>query len=257
MLRFKNLLILMGFLSFFTSCARQKQVPPQAIGLGILTVNTQYPIPLYKNETDELPFDTLKFERSRSGKTLFVSDVKLQPYLMNEGDSDKEGQEHVRMGLVHFGPELKFSVVDTTESYFRVVSNQASGEEMVIKKVAGAVYYTEERMLFDNNCINCPGSKYNPRWYVFETWERYLKRVEFIIQDSVVIYDQPAGKPIFQQTDQTFLPFGVSEVKGDWLKVKKGFGRESNFDTLKNYDGWIQWRKGTNLLIGITERTYE
>lgn len=257
MFRFKNLLILMGFLSFLTSCARQKQGPPQAIGIGILTVNTQYPIPLYKNEADELPFDTLKFERSRSGKTLFVTDVKLQPYLMNEGDSDKEGEEHLKMGLIHFGPELVFSVVDTGASYFRVISNQASGEEIVIKKVPGAVYYSEERMLSENNCSNCPGSKYNPHWYIFETWERYLKRVEFITQDSLVIYDQPAGKPIFQQKDQTFLPFGVTEVKGDWLKVKKGFGRESNFDNGKNYDGWIKWRAGTNLLIDITERTYE
>ena len=227
------------------------------IGLGLLTVNTQFSIPLYKNEADELPFDTLKFESSKSGKTLFVSGVKLKPYIMSEGDSDKEGEEHLKMGLVRFGPELKFCVIDTGESYFRVISNQVSREEFVIRKDPGAVYYAEERMLSDNSCSNCPGSKYNPRWYVLETWERYLKRAEFVTKDSLVIYDLPGGKAIFENKDQTFLPFAVTEVKGDWIKVKKGFGRESNFDTGRNYDGWIKWREGTTLLIDIIEKTYE
>lgn len=247
----------MGFLSFLYSCNGQKHGRPQAIGIGLLTVNTQYPIPLYKNEADDLPFDTLKFENSKSGKTLFVSGVELQPYMMSEGDSDEEGGEHLKMGLIRFGPELKFAVVDTGENFFRVIGNQASMEEFVIKKVPGAVYYSEERMLSDNSCSNCPGSKYNPRWYVFETWERYLKRVEFITKDSLVIHDLPDGKVLFENKDQTFLPFAVTEVQGEWVKVKKGFGRESNFDAGKNYDGWIKWREGAEMLIGITERTYE
>ena len=257
MFRIKNLLILMAFFSFLCSCAGQVQVRPQAIGIGLLTVNTQYPIPLYKNEADELPFDTLKFRSSKSGKTLFISAVKLRPHLMSEGDSDKEGEEHLKMGLVRFGPELKFAVVDTGANFFRVIGNQVGMEEFVIKKVPGAAYYSEERMISDNNCSNCPGSKYNPRWYVFETWERYLKRVEFITKDSLVLYDVPDGKVLFESKDQTFLPFSVKEVKGDWIKVNKGFGRESNFDTERKYDGWIKWRKGWELLIDITERTYE
>jgi len=176
---------------------------------------------------------------------------------MNAGDSDKEAEEHIRMGLVRFGPELKFSVVDTGSTYFRVISNQAQWQEFFIKKAPGAVYYSEERMLSDNNCSNCPGSEYNPCWYIFETWERYLKRVEFITKDSLVVYDRPGGEVLFQQTDQAFLPFSVSDVKGDWLKLKKGFGREGNFENGKNYNGWIKWREGRDLLIDITEKTYE
>jgi len=254
---FRHTVLLAAFFSCLYSCAEQKQGRPQAIGLGLLTVNTVYPIPLYKSEKDDLPFDTLRFDSSQSGKTLFLSRVELQPYLMSGGDSDKEGEEHVRMGLVRFGPELKFSVVDTGSSYFRVIYNQTSREELVIKKGPEAVYYSQESMLSDNSCSNCPGSNYNPRWYVFETWDRYLKRVEFISKDRLTIYDYPGGKEIFRQKDQTFLPFSVTEVKGDWIKVKKGFGRESNFDPQNNYDGWIRWRKGSNLLIDITERTYE
>ncbi|WP_307527686.1 hypothetical protein [Pedobacter sp. W3I1] len=247
----------MAILGLLYSCDTQKQGRPQAIGYGLLTVNTQFPIPLYRSEADELPFDTLKFETNKSGKILFLSGVKLKPYIMSEGDSDKEGEEHTKMGLVRFGPELKFCVVDTGKSYFRVISNQVSREEFVIRKEPGAVYYAEERMLSDNNCSNCPGSKYNPRWYVFETWERYLKRAEFITKDSLVIYDLPGGRAIFENKERTFLPFAVTKVKGDWIKVKKGFGRESNFSAGENYDGWIKWREGTDILIDIIERTYE
>jgi hypothetical protein len=247
----------MAFLSFLYSCDRQKLVRPQAFGIGLLTVNTQFPIPLYKNVADNLPFDTLRFETAKSGKTVFVSDARLKPYIMSEGDSDREGEEHLKMGLVRFGPELKFCVVDTGESYFRVISNQVTKEEFVIRKEPGAAYYSQEKMLSDNNCSNCPGSKYNPHWYVFETWDRYLKRVEFITKDSLVIYDRPGGKVLFENKDRTFLPFGVTEVKGDWIKVKKGFGRESNFSAGGNFNGWIKWREGTTLLIDITERTYE
>jgi len=246
-----------GFSQFFYSCTRQNQGRPQAIGLGLLTVNTKYPIPLYKNEADELPFDTLKFDVSKSGKTIFISGIRLKPYLMSEGDSDEEAEEHVKMGLVRYGPELKFCVVDTGKSYFRVVGNQISKEEFVIKKNPLAAYYSQEKMLYDNKCINCPGSKYNPRWYVFETWERYLKRVEFITKDSLVIYDVPEGKAIFEDKDRTFLPFAVTEVKGEWIKVKKGFGRESNFDPGKNYNGWVKWRNGTDIFVDINERLYE
>jgi len=257
MFRFKNLCMLMAAACYFYSCKGQKQDQPQAVGFGLLTVNTRFPIPLYRNQADKLPFDTLKFETSKSGKTVFVSGLRLKPYVMSEGDSDKEGEEHLKMGLVRFGPELKFCVVDTGKSYFRVVSNQSSKEEFVIKKDPLAVYYSQEKMLSDNNCSNCPGSKYNPRWYIFETWDRYLKRVEFITKDSLVMYDRPEGKAIFENKEQTFLPFAVTEVKGDWIKVKKGFGRESNFSADRTYDGWIKWRKGTTLLIDITERTYE
>lgn len=139
-----------------------------------------------------MPFDTLKFETSKSGKTLFVSRVKLKPYIISVGDSDKEGEEHIKMGLVRFRPELKFCVLDTGESYFRVISNQITKEEFVIRK--------------------------EPR---------------------------------------TYLPFAVTEVKGDWIKVKKGFGREFDFSVGVNYDGWIKWREGTSLLIDIIEKTYE
>lgn len=225
-----------------SGCGRQEHQRPQAIGIGLLSVNTHDPIPFYHNESDLTAFDTLKFETDRAGRTSFISRLKLRPFIMTEGDSDAEGATHINMGLIRFGPELKFCVIDSSASSFKIITDQISGETAVIKKNPAAVYHAEERMIAENNCSNCPGSKYNPHWYIFETWQRYLQRVEFITQDSLVIYDGPNGKVVVRDTSKAFLPFSVSRVEGDWLKVVKGFGRESNFEGRKKYEGWIKWR---------------
>ena len=62
---------------------------------------------------------------------------------------------------------------------------------------------------------------------------------------------------IFEDKQNTFLPFNITEVNGDWIKLKKGMGRESNFDATKNFDGWTIWKEGNKILIDITEHTYE
>lgn len=46
-------------------------------------------------------------------------------------------------------------------------------------------------------------------------------------------------------------------MNGDWIKVKKGFAREFNFEPNINYEGWTQWKKDDKLLIDITEFTIE
>lgn len=239
------------------NCKGQENAPTKTIGIGLLTANTQYPVFLYKAETDTEPFDVLKFEVEKSGVTKFISGINLKPYTLRKGDSNKEGEAHIRKGLIHFPPMLRFRVVDTTALFFKVITNEETLETFIIKRDDKNAYYTTEQQRSDNSCSNCPNSKYNPRWYIFETWERYLKRAEFITKENITIYDAPAGKIIFENKDNTFLPFGVIEVKGEWIKLKKGFGREFNFDSTKNYSGWTKWREGENKVIDIIEHTYE
>ena len=257
MYRYLTLILPVIFCLYQCKGARSNPVEPKAIGLGLITVNTSYPLPLFKQGTDRIPFDTVKFELKKSGVTRFISKVKLGAYLMTVGDSYEAGQENINRGLVRFGPVLKFRVLDTTASSYTIVTNEQTWETMVIKKDPSNAYYTSERELDDNNCINCPGSKYNPKWSIYETWERYLRRVEYITSEKLVIYDKPNGKVIFENKENTFLPFGVEAVQGEWIKLKKGFGRESNFDGGKNYAGWIKWRDGARILIDIVEHTYE
>ena len=254
---YKYLLLIPALLFSLVRCKEPKASPKKVIGIGLLTVNTSYDIPLYKGDTDHKASDILKFEVEKSGVTKFVSRIKLKPYLMNAGDSDEAGRKNISMGLIRFPAELKFRVVDTTAKFFEVVTNEDTWETFFIKRDGSSSYYTTERELWDNNCSNCPGSKYNPRWFIFETWERYLKRVEFITKDKLVIYDQPGGKAVFEQKEHDFLPFGAAAVKGEWIKLKKGFGRESNFDDKINYEGWTKWREGEHMVIEVVEHTYE
>lgn len=239
------------------NCKGQENAHTKTIGIGLLTANTQYPILLYKTETDTVPFDVLKFEVEKSGATKFISKISLKPYTLSKGNSNKEGENNIKRGLIHFPPMLKFRVVYTNALFFKVVTNEETMETFIIKKDGKNAYYVTERQLSDNSCSNCPNSSYNPRWYIFETWERYLKRAEFITKKNITIYDVPGGKIIFENKDDVFLPFGVSEVKGEWIKLKKGFGREFNFDSTQNYSGWTKWREGPNMVIDIVEHTYE
>lgn len=246
-------------LSYFTvlSCNGQEKTSNAPIGIGLLETNTRFPIPLFKNENDETPIDILKFETTKSGTIKFVTDLKLKPYTLYEGDTYEAGQDNVQRGLIRFPPVLKFRVIDSTKTSFKIITNENLNESYYIKRDPKGAYYTMESQRFDNNCTNCPGSNYNPNWNIFETWERYLKRAEFITKNSLKIYDKPDGNIIFENKENTFLPFNITKVDGDWIQLKKGFGREFNFSKSINYDGWTQWKAGDKILIDITEHTYE
>jgi hypothetical protein len=243
-------LMFMSILCGLYSCKSQEPTYPKAIGIGLLTVNTQKAIPLFKSEKDSLPFDTIKFKTSKSGTTLFISTIKLKPYLISKGDSDKQARENIQRGLVRFSPELKFCVVDTGDSFFKVITNQASMESFVIKKDSSNAYYTQEKMLDDHSCVDCPGYKYNPNWYLYETWDRYLKRVQYVTKKDLVIYDAPNGKVVVDK-DNSLVPLVITSVKGDWARVKTA-GPD-----LKQYNGWTKWREETKRLIDVTEKTYD
>ena len=251
-----KILILLSYFVLF-ACNGQEEISNAPIGIGLLETNTEFPISLYKNENDNVPAEILKFKTTKSGVTKFITNLKLKPYEIYEGDSHKSGEKNRSMGLVRFPPILKFRVVDSTKTSFKVVTNENLNESFYIKRDAKSAYYTTEQQHFDNNCIGCPDSNYNPNWNIFETWERYLKRAEYISKRNLKIYDQPNGKVIFEDKQNTFLPFNITEVNGDWIKLKKGMGRESNFDAYKNFDGWTQWKDGNKILIDITEHTYE
>lgn len=247
-------------LLFIFSCTQKnfnQDMKPNTLRIGILQVNTVYPILIYKNENDEAPFDTIQFKILKTGETKIISKINLKPYTMSEGDSYEAVKRNISSGIVALSPQLKFIVLDITEKGFRVVTNSKSGENFVIRKDEKSAYYSSEKEFQENNCDGCPGVKYNTRWHIFETWERYLKRVEYITKEGLTIYDKPEGKEIFKASGNKFLPLKITEVNGEWIKLQKAPGREPNFDESKNYEGWTKWRNGDNLLIKITEQTYE
>lgn len=244
----KNSFILLILLLTFVRVKGQEKNSKDTIGIGILTVNTIYPIPLFINETDSLPYDTLSFQIDSIGVTKFKTKLDLKPYEISEGDSYRRGENNISWGLVRFPPILKFQVLDSTDSTFKIVTNEKNNVSFVIKRNTNSIYYETY-----NHFI--PDKKTS--WYIFETWERYLKRVEFIDKKDLIIYDQPNGAIIFENKEENFLPFKVIDINGDWIKLKKDKYREFNFDKTQNYDGWTQWKKGNKILIRISEFTYD
>jgi hypothetical protein len=253
----KSIFLCLFALFTICSCNGQGKLTNPLIGIGLLQANTTFPIPLYKNENDSFPLEIVRFKIDNNGITKVITNLKLKPYVISEGDSYEAGKKNVSMGLVRFSPELKFRVIDSTKISFKVITNENTGESYFIKIDSKSAYYKNERQYYDTGCIGCPNSIYNPQWYLFETWERYLKRVEFIVKKNLKIYDKPNGAIIFEGNNNKFLLFNVIEVNGDWIKLKQGFGREFNFEKSVNYDGWTQWRDGNRILIEITEHTYE
>lgn len=226
--------LILSILLFFCHNISNGQNHTAQVG-GLLTYKFKDPIPLFKNESDTIPFDTLSFYVDPIGKTKFITG-RLQkdiiPYRLSEGDSYEEGRENINMGLVRFLPILMFRVVDTTGSSYKIYLNEKTLETAFIKKM----------------CSTC---------FVFETWQEYLGRVEFIEKDSIVIYNKPEGELIFKNKSNKFLPFRVIEVNGDWIKLGKGIRREFNFENGVNYNGWTKWKEGEKIIINIVEQTYE
>ncbi len=213
------------------------------IGSGLLEMTTDRPIPLFRNAADSIPFDTLKFEIDKSGRTKFISRTAIAPYRLSEGDSYSEGNRNIASGLIRFSPGLKFRVINTSNNIFEIVLNEQKMETCFINL----------KHFFDMNKID----ENDSTTYKYEPWVNYLKRAEYITKKNLIIYDRPEGHIIYEEKNDRFLPFVVTEVSGDWIRLKKAFGREFNFDDLINYDGWTQWKSSDSILIRITEHTFE
>ncbi|MCL2072467.1 MAG: hypothetical protein FWH18_00945 [Marinilabiliaceae bacterium] len=231
---------------------------PVSVGLGMFEVSFNLPVPLYRTENDTTPFDTLIFRQDKNGvlhyETKYLKSFK--PYKISGGDSHEAAIAHINMGLVGFPPELAFRVIEANESYYRVVIDEESFETVVIRKAPDYVELPQCSSLFG---VDMPKDRVYKGYYAFETWEHLLKRAEFVDFYGVkyVVYDAPDGNKIFENTNLKFLPYNVTEVRGDWVKVKKGFGREFNFEGIENAEGWVKWKNDTKILIGITEYTVE
>jgi hypothetical protein len=232
---------------------------PVGIGIGTLDISFNLPVPLYRSKSDKLPFDTLSFEKQKDGTISFQTkhlNSLLNPYKMSGGDSDERANEHSQMGLIAFPAELTFRVLEAKDTYYHIVVNEDTRITAVIRKDPDYAILPQ-RELFGFS--NFPNDKPYKGYYIFETWEHLLLRAEFIKSYSEMgeVYDEPNGKIIFKNLEQKFLPYNVTQVKGEWIKIKKGFGREFNFEGLKNAEGWIKWTNGKEMLIDITEYTIE
>jgi len=233
----------------FLNCSAQIK----EIGVGILEANTNFDISLFKNPTDKTPEAILYIKQMKNGQVSYESPIELDPCVMSEGESEKEAEELLNSGLVTTGPILKFIVTEETATYFKVIVHEEKRTKYYIKKSAEAIYHTT-RAGFEASFKVEP---FNGKWFVYETWENYLKRAEYIELNTLEIYDKPNGEIIFCSKSYDFLPFKVALVEGEWMKLIKDNLREFNFEKGINYEGWYQWKKGNEWQIEIVEYTIE
>jgi len=258
--RVKITLILLFTVAALTSCDGQSNQNthnldslsqlikvPVSVGLGTLDISFDLPVPLYRTKNDTLPIDTLTFERDISGEWLYKTNrVPLNPYQMSGGDSDAMAKSNIGAGLGRFPPLLSFRVVEADDRYWRVVVDESTFETVVIRKNPDYESLPHHlKILFGNMKNPC---------YAYETWEHLLMRVAFVyFEEYYAVYDAPEGEKIFENTNDNFLPYSVTQVSGDWMKVKKGSGRESRFYGMKNAEGWVKWKNDTEILVKIIE----
>jgi hypothetical protein len=229
---------------------------PVSIGLGTLDISFNLPVPLYLSENDEQPFDTLSFEKQFNGVILFKTNRigSLNPYSMSGGDSNKAASENIRRGLIRFPAVLTFRVLEADHNFYRIVVNEKTFETVVIKKNPEYAMLPK-RELFGPSI---PKDKPYKGYYIYETWEHLLLRAEFVDFDiDYEVYDKPEGNVIYKNIGNQFLPYNVTEVKGDWIKVKKAVLRESYFDGIEKAEGWVKWKSGNKILVKIVEYTVE
>lgn len=113
-----------------------------------------------------------------------------------------------------------------------------------------ATYYKNSKEAEENNCSNCEGSNFNPKSYIFNSWDDYLRKAELIRKRNAIIYDEPDGEIIFEAKTDYDFGFKVLEVDGEWIKVKKSDRDSTN---LFEKTGWMKWIENGKKIIEITE----
>ena len=254
-LTMKILLFLISFFLFF-GCNKQSkfskiELPKSSskLGTGIIHFNTQFPIPLYRTENDSLPYDTLKFRSKefglQKGTMLFETKTlgeKLQPYLLEKGDSDFDAKSNINVGLIRFVPQLIFRVQKKSENGVTVIINEETFETSYVK-LNGKNQVKPDFNYFDPNLHDY---KENPNWHYYQSWDETIRRAFSITPNKGErIYETPNGKLLrIEEADQYYT---VDSIVGNWAKLSN-YGINSYEKTNK---GWLQWNRNDSITVHI------
>lgn len=242
----KLLLTILLFSLVGSSAIAQESVSKvePTIGVGRLQVSLNKDIPLYYSASSSQPFDTIKFSQVKEGLDAgkwTMSAKKLQrlvPAKFAAGDSYAAAAEH--SSTLPELPVLVFKVVDIVSGGFVVVVNEQTYETCIIKQDKAHTFYTLGKPYWSTNHRS---GEQDPGWFLYETWNVYLKRLAAIAISSPKIYDNPDGKLIASSSDR--VAFKVIFAAGNWVKVRIS-GSSSNEVP---EEGWVKWTDGVNLLV--------
>lgn len=257
----KTPIFIVSTLLFFASCTEAQKKPtknmnlpiaPTKAGIGLIHFNPNNTILLYKSQHEKIPFDSIQFVIEKSGSdkercNFVTTHLKsgLQPYILDQGDSDKDGQDHQQMGLIRFVPQLTFKVIDKLESGVVVLVNEKTNETSFIRLNAANDYRKESNEVSGFFDPNFPDTKIVD-WYYFETWEQAIKRSFVInIPRGTLAYNKPDGNKV-QVPDIESLLFKADTIKNNWVLItNKSFLGEGQKET----SVWVKWKDNDAIKI--------
>ncbi len=187
----------------------------RTVGVGLLKVSMNRDIPLFDDAASTIPFDTLRFTvvysppspsvESPSGApeipeirlipqvgTYLIGTtggMDLLPYSYYEGNSAEQAEANFGSGLTYIPPELTFRVVEQQDSAYRIVLNEDTFRTAVVKLDPGRELYLQGGPYWNK------GSRLDgPVWFLWETWDVYLRRLNCVNLPGNTVYDSPYGE---------------------------------------------------------------
>lgn len=227
------------------------------VGIGLLEIALDKPIEVYQSINDKKYFDKLVFKPIETGQSKGSYEIKskylnsiFNPYKFDKGYSDEKRNDPDPYFI--FNPRVIFRVLKIDENYLTVILNENTKKIIVLKLERLTMNYNlynkdyqHENWTFNLNKIN-----------LFETWEHYLPRCQYIMTKTRDIYDKPYGKISFEKktsSRSSKMICKVIEVKGEWMRVNTD-GAMYREDIVG--DRWIKWRTADEIIIDIFEQTY-
>ena len=162
-------------------CFVRHKIFEKELGIGLLTVNTQHTLPLYKHPNDLYPTDSIVYQKDKKGTLMLKLSSPIAPYKFFPGaDLGMVGvmgtNEQVR-GIV--SPVLIFRVLSEGKDFYQIVIDEHRGNSFFIKKNKKAEYYVYDKKssTYEDDFIK-PKTTF---WFSFENWLHYLSKCDYLL----------------------------------------------------------------------------
>lgn len=211
------------------------QKTEKTLGVGFIALAPNIPYKLYASKNDKDPFDTVMLVTDEKGGMYFQS-VYFRNQFLSYGFNKTDPVA-----------SMSFRVIENTKKFYKIILDENTLEIAFIKKDKKFTEVKREKNILHDYGID----KQYEGYYVYETWEDFLRRAEYIYADKTVIYDKPKGKIIFDTNAHSFA-YEIKSISGNYIKVRNYFDKKSNAE-LADMDIWIKWKEGGRLFINIVE----